>query len=296
MGRAPGTVRCLAHMPKQSTLSTKDYDTGEDGLPRELVGSWVRDKHLRLRHYIAATKEVRRGWLGPRKAGATYIDLFCGPGRARVRDTATGIDGSPVVAWRESVASGAPFSVLHIADKQPQLVDAAQQRLRTTDGPVQVEVGEAIESVQRIAAKLDPRGLHFAFLDPYSLAALPFEVLRHLAAFERMDILIHVSAQDLQRNLGRYIKSKFCPLDSFAPNWRKGIDPTRPGQIVRGQVFQHWTALLGSLVSRAVEVVRADDKNQRLYWLALAARHPLAHKIWESMSNIEPQRRLRLPP
>jgi hypothetical protein len=51
---------------------------GDDGLPAEEVGKWAKTKHESLCRYIDISRGVRRKWIAPRKAGATYIDLFCG--------------------------------------------------------------------------------------------------------------------------------------------------------------------------------------------------------------------------
>jgi three-Cys-motif partner protein len=71
---------------------------------------------------------------------------------------------------------------------------------------------------------LNPSGLHFAFLDPYKLDSLPFSIIRKLAELKSMDTLIHVSIQDFQRNLQRYMKQEGGPLDRFAPGWRKFVN------------------------------------------------------------------------
>ena len=147
--------------------------------------------------------------------------------------------------------------------------------------------------MDRVIAKLDPYALHFAFLDPFGLKALPFDVLRKLAALKRMDMLIHVSVQGLQRNLERFANSKSCALDIFAPGWRAVVDPRHIDANTRSRVFEHWRGLLGTLgmtVSDAVELVRADE-NQPLYWLAFAARHPLPIGLWEKFSRIDEQGR-----
>jgi three-Cys-motif partner protein len=282
---------------KPPRLKSEQYESDEDGLPREIVGPWVRDKHLRLQHYVGATRAARRKYIGPGKAGATYIDLFCGPGRARI-DSGKVIDGSSLVAWRQSVEDRVPFTALHVADAHPQLAAATETRLRRLGAPVHAEIGTANATVDRITAKLRPEGLHFALLDPYGLSALPFEVIRKLASFKRMDLLVHVSVQGLQRNLGRFIRSKSCSLDAFAPGWRERVDASRPELMIRTRVFEHWAQLLkgvGLTVAGAVELVTAGS-NQPLYWLAFAARHPLPIELWEKISNIGLQGRLRLGP
>lgn len=279
-------------MPKRpSPLDSKKYEPDEDGFPREIVGAWVKEKHLRLQHYVGATWAARRRYIGRGKAGATYIDLFCASARARIAGTAEVRDGSPLIAWRQSLADGVPFTAIHIADSHPRLLEAARVRLERVGAPVHTELGEAASVVDRVIAKLDPYALHFTFLDPFGLKALPFEVLRKLAAFKRMDMLIHVSVQGLQRNLGRFADSNTCPLDTFAPEWRAVVDSRHIDANTRSRIFEHWRTLLGTLgmkVSDAVELIRADE-NQPLYWLAFAARHPLPIGLWERICRVGQQ-------
>ena len=81
----------------------------EDGLLIDEVGVWTKEKHERLRKYVDFTRGVRKKWVHG-TGGATYIDLFCGAGRAVVRETGERIDGSPLVAFRTAAAGKIPFS------------------------------------------------------------------------------------------------------------------------------------------------------------------------------------------
>ena len=106
-----------------------------------------------------------------------------------------------------------------------------------------------------------------------------------------MDLLIHVSTMDLQRNLIQM--SEDGRLDRFAPGWRSHVDLNQRNDIAKMQVFKHWISLftkLGYNVSDNIERV-SGAKNQPLYWLVLAAKHPLADKFWGQVSNVEPQTR-----
>lgn len=91
---------------------------GPDGLVVQCVGAWAKEKHDYVRRYIAATHAARRKYLvskGRRPAGgAGYIELFAGPGGARIRSSDEIIDGSPLVAAKHS---DAPFTKLIYADK-----------------------------------------------------------------------------------------------------------------------------------------------------------------------------------
>jgi hypothetical protein len=60
----------------------------DDGLPIDEVGVWALEKHERLRKYISAARGARRKYLPPSgTGGATYVDLYCGSGKAIIRDT-----------------------------------------------------------------------------------------------------------------------------------------------------------------------------------------------------------------
>lgn len=265
----------------------------EDGLPLACVGEWAQEKHARIRKYVDISHAARRRFTnGP--GGSTYIDLFCGPGRARIRGTETIIDGSALVAAREAIDNGVPYTQIHIADTNPGFLDASEMRLRRLNVDVATYHGKAEVSVNRIAAALNPSGLHFALLDPYDLGSLPFAVIEQLASFERMDILVHFSQQDLQRNLRRYIRAKESPLDRFAPGWREKIDENRRDDVIRASILEHWLALIRHCNMRTAEGVEevTGSKNQHLYWLVFIARHNLALQFWNEIRRVTRQQPL----
>ena len=262
----------------------------EDGLPIDDVGAWVKEKHERLRQYVDITRAVRRRFVEG-TGGATYIDLYCGSARARVRDFAEIIDGSPLVAAKTARDGGAPFSNIFIADASEALCRAAEERIVRAGFSPTVEVGTAEETVGRIVKKLSPYGLHFVFLDPFNLQDLPFSVITALARLKRVDLLMHVSAQDLQRNLHSYTRPGDNRLDRFAPGWRSAVDIQRPPRVVRAGLLEYWAKkieALGLPPARHAELISGTSKNQRLYWLVLAARHDLARQLWDKIRN--PQR------
>ena len=112
----------------------------DDGLViAEDVGEWSLEKHERLRKYVDITRETRRKYADGARfpeyhGGATYIDLFCGPGRARIRESGHIVDGSPLVAFKSAVAGGVPFSEIHLADLSQEFNDAAVQRIANAGG------------------------------------------------------------------------------------------------------------------------------------------------------------------
>ncbi|MGA7711797.1 MAG: three-Cys-motif partner protein TcmP [Rhizomicrobium sp.] len=274
----------------------------DDGLViAEDVGEWSLEKHERLRKYVDITRETRRKYADGARfpeyhGGATYIDLFCGPGRARIRESGHIVDGSPLVAFKSAVAGGVPFSEIHLADLSQEFNDAAVQRIANAGGTAFGYVGPAEVTAREVVSHLNPHGLHFAFLDPYNLAGLSFDVIRTLAALKRIDLLMHVSVQDMQRNSDRYTTAEHTVFDVFAPGWRSKVDTNQRLDAIRAAVLEHWRTLiagLGFLDIRSVELVRGSQ-NQRLYWLAFASRHKIANEFWDKIRNISGQREFKL--
>lgn len=261
----------------------------EDGLPASEFGSWSLEKHERLRKYVDAAHGARRSF-----AHAAYVDLYCGPGRVRL-ETGVFVDGSPLVAFTSAARHQDQFTDFCIADRESTFVGAAKARLESRGARVHSFVGEARNIVDDVTRALNPVGLHFAFLDPYNLASLPFVVIEKLAAFKRMDFLIHVSSMDLKRDLHNYLKPESRVLDDFAPGWRSQIDARQRPELVRQAIFEHWRGLLVSQLrlqpnERVEEVL--NSKNTDLYWLVFVSRAKLAHKLWEAIANVSPQGRL----
>ena len=75
----------------------------------------------------------------------------------------------------------------------------------------------------KIVQSLDRHGLHLAFLDPYNLGTLSFDLFVELAKLKRIDVIAHVSLHDLQRNAGRYASEAHDEFDKFAPGWREKV-------------------------------------------------------------------------
>lgn len=268
---------------------------GDDGLPAEDVGVHAKQKHEYLKRYLDISRSARKRFLDG-LGGATYIDLFCSVGRARVRDSGEFIDGSAVAAWKISIESGTPFSAIYLADADDDRRRVMAERLRRLEAPVKELPGTALDAARLIPGVVNKYGLHFAFLDPYNLSALDFGILESLSSLKRMDMLIHVSAMDLQRNLGANMHSEESEWDRFAPGWREQVSPAAPQREIRRLVMDYWRSRVAGLGVHPgsdgdVKMI-TGRQNQYLYWLLLAAKHELALKFWKIASNPEGQQEL----
>jgi len=263
---------------------------GDDGLIADEVGEWAKEKHSYLTRYIDISHGARQRFIGPGKAGATYFDPFCATGRSKVRGTGEWIDGSAVAAWKASVASGAPFTQVFISDIDQACVDACTARLKKLNAPVTAICADAVSAVPQMISGVNNLGLHLALLDPYNLE-LDFRIIQGLSALKRVDLVIHLSAMDLQRNLANNLKGDESAFDVLAPGWRDSIDLAASKQTIRAAVIEYWrgkVAALGKWPSATQRLI-TGEKHQPLYWLLLASGHQLAQKFWGIATNPEKQ-------
>jgi three-Cys-motif partner protein len=246
------------------------------------VGPWARAKHMRLSRYVDIAKGARAKFVPPRATGgAGYIELFSGPGRSLIEGTSEYIDGSPLVAYRAAHASGVRFSEIHLNDINHEKAAALDFRIRAAGGAAIVHSGPAAVVIDRVIGAINPSGLHFAFLDPYNLEYLSFDIIEKLSRFRHMDMLVHVSVQDLQRNLDRY-SVQGGVFDKFAPGWRARVDRNQAIAPFRAALLEYWLGeirKLGTMPAEGMELI-VGSKNQRLYWLMFVAAHELAQKLW----------------
>lgn len=262
-----------------------------DGLPCGEVGAWARKKHEYLRRYIEISSAARKMFIGQHNAGATFTDLFCNAGRSQIKDTTTIIDGSPLVAWKASQEKQSPFSTVFVADVDDAMREACCTRLNRLGANCQAIPGDAVQAAAALAKRVDHYGLHLAFIDPYSLGALDFRIFQALRNLKRLDLIVHVSAMDLQRNLPLNLKGESDQFDRWAPGWRDAVKSVSDQLEMRARIVEHWKKLIAGLgvwPSTEMRLVKGDQ-GQRLYWLMLAAKHDLPRKFWGIAANPEGQ-------
>ncbi|WP_078515142.1 three-Cys-motif partner protein TcmP [Xanthomonas citri] len=261
-----------------------EYEAGVDGYPQEVVGSWVRDKHELLKGYVRASRLAR----GKMRGEPCLLDLYCGPGRSRIRGSGGAVVPGGTLAAAEASVEGRdafPFSRIVIGDISSVNVAACKARLEalysvTVDG----HVGTAEAVVERIASTLPRKGLHLAYLDPYALHALPFSVIQSLSRLGRVDLMIHFASLDMTRNLvGR--ADLWPGFDKVAPGWRDVCLGSHGKSVIRQRFFEHWVSLirgLGYHVSPHAKAIRNTGQRE-IYRLVLASKHPLGANIWSTL-------------
>ena len=253
----------------------------EDGMRAMRVGDWGKAKYDILRKYVQAASTARKKW--PEHC---FVDLYCGPGRINYKTGGGFADGGAIVAWRQSVASREPFTKVYISDLDPLNVECCSKRLRQLGATVVEQVGKAVEIAPKVADML-PHGQHVAYLDPFSLGAMPFSVVQAFANLKKTDIILNYAISDQTRNLDKMMAKDIGDLDAFAPGWEQVIDPNMPIRGAWVQLVNYWLKLLMAEGVQYSEVM-PEFKNTRggvLYWLVYAAHHGHGFKLWESIAN-----------
>jgi three-Cys-motif partner protein len=265
-------------MPTQG----EHYWLDEDKLWVENVGPWAKEKIKILTDYVQISSGTRKKY-----THCGFLDVFSGPGRSKIRDTTELIDGSPIAAYKQAQKSQ-PFSSIYISDADQDLLNSATSRLRDLGAPVNSVKGPASSSLPTIVHSLSPSGLHLAFLDPHNLGTLSFDLFECLAKLQRIDVIVHVSLGDLQRNVDRYTSEDHAQFDRFAPGWREHVRTDVNQVSLRAAILEYWTdkvVALGLPRAKHCELIRGTN-NQRLYWLMFLAKHELPHAFWKKITSL----------
>jgi three-Cys-motif partner protein len=245
------------------------------------VGSWVPEhKHRLLSHYLNASRGAWKQW--PERI---FIDPFCGPGRIQVKGERITRDGGALVAWH-TLASTAPFTRMLIGDIADERVTACQQRLTQLGAPAISFPGPALSTIKDMVAAVPGSSLCMAYIDPYNLALLDFDILRTLSKLKTLDLAVNFSLMDLHRNVDMELtRARF---DAAAPGWRdKAWARTTNLAGLPGNLFNYWCELvkgLGFQYSEAMPIV-VNDRGSNLYRVVFFSRHPFPNKIWTSVAR-----------
>jgi three-Cys-motif partner protein len=286
----PKSCRFGGHTKENGNCS----QAGDDGLPVQCVGAWTADKHDILRRYIGATRSARAKYLPPNRGGAAFIDLFAGPGRARVRGTQQVVDGSPLIALGHAES---PFSRVILCDKDAENVDALRRRTAAdTRGRAVVEAGDANAVIDKLVTQVPPYGLNLALIDPFSLGALHFDTVAKLASFKRMDLIIFFPVWEIRR-FSDVHRKRYGALLSQAlgtDEWEQVLK--RPGGAPQLIPLFHrqLETRFGYTSKNTYSAPVRGTTGVALYHLVFASKHSRGDTIWESVTRRSPSGQTRL--
>ena len=239
-------------------------------------------KHRFLDTYLRATRHAWKRW-----PGRVFIDPFAGPGRIQVKGEAFSRDGGAVVAWR-ALLDSAPFTGVLVGDVEDTRAEACERRLKSLGAPARSFAGPAVETVPAMIASVPTNALCFAYIDPYNLELLSFEILKALSQLRHVDLAINFSTMDLRRNVEFEFDPRRARFDGTAPGWRDAPAIRAASKSnVSGEFFRYWCELvkqLGFTHSREMPFV-FNDHGQPIYRIIFFARHSLPKRVWDDIAR-----------
>lgn len=255
----------------------------EHGLPVQCVGRWAKEKHDYVRRYIAAASGARKKFAARGSGGLCYIDLFAGPGRAFIAKTREFIDGTPLIAMRET---NEPFTRLVFCDKDKENVAALRART-TSDKRVRIIDGDCNALIEHIATEIPKSALSLAVIDPFGASVMAFETIARLASFDRMDLIVHFPTMGIKRNVERPSYAKHVDRLLGTREWRDVVqrDPEKVVQLI--PMLKDRLSTLGYARDDDASGVPAfkNDEGGVMYHLFFVSKNALGYKLWKSITR-----------
>jgi three-Cys-motif partner protein len=275
----------------ESAAMKSQKGVADDGLPMSRVGPWALQKYRLLDLYDTLfSTGMKRHW-----NQRVYVDLFCGPGRARIRGTGRVEETSPLIALRVPDR----FDKYIFCDRDANNISALCDRVvrEFPDVEATYVLGDCNEVVARIVEQV-PRPssgrsvLCFCFADPFGIDDLKVKTIQALSARARTDFLVLLALDmDANRFQSLYVKETSRVIDEFLddPSWRskwaiardQGVD----FRIFLAKAFASRMVDLGYLSAglERMKEVRSDERNLPLYHLAFFSKHPRGYQFWDQV-------------
>ncbi len=267
----------------------EEIQVADDGLICGEIGRWAETKYRLISLYdeLFATG-MKNKW-----DQRIYIDLYAGAGHSLIRQTDIRVKGSPILAL------GVPdrFDKYIFCEQSDELLQALRQRTERIAPAADVvcvhgSCDTEIEKIRRAIPRGSPTNkvLSLCLIDPFDFG-IKFETVRRLSeAFVDFLVLLAVG-MDAGRNYDHYVDGNHPKIDEALgnTNWRgrwKNYSSSKRGfrEFLAGE-FALSMKSLGYLDVKIhqMKLVRSDEKNLPLYYLALFSRHSTAYQFWDQV-------------
>ena len=156
-----------------------------------------------------------------------------------------------------------------------------------------VIVGDCNAEIGELVARIPPRSLTLAFVDPEGLH-INFETLRVLTNGRQIDVaVLFADRMDIVRNVALYAGQSESNLDRFLgphSNWRTqwgNLPNQNPENICQlfGDIFRSQLESELGFKEFSDKVYKAGKTP--IYRIIYASKHPLGAKFWDEISKID---------
>ena len=263
----------------------EQFRVQDDGLVCPEIRRWAETKYRLLKLYDELFATGMKNKWGKR----VYIDLYAASGYGRLKGTDTILMGSPLIAL--TVAH--PFDKYIFCEEDEELLEALKARVKriAPSADVTFVSGSCDDKIAEIMAAIPKayggtKVLSLCLVDPFDFG-LKFESIRKLSAVF-MDFLVLLAVgMDANRNYSHYVEGNHPKLDEAFGNkaWReRWANEPHPRNFMRF-LAREFASSMQSLEYLEqpldqMNMVKSDEKNLPLYYLALFSRHATAYKFW----------------
>lgn len=261
----------------------------DDGLACPEVRWWAESKYRLISLYdeLFATG-MKNKW-----DQRVYIDLYAGAGYSRVQGTEVRLKGSPILALSVPDA----FDKYIFCEENEDLLAALRQRtLRIAPNAdvsfIPGSCDNEIEAICEAIPKGTPRNkvLSLCLVDPFDFG-IKFATIRRLSRVFVDFLVLLAVGMDAGRNYDHYVDGNHPKIDEALGNteWRERWKTYKGGRKRFREFLASEFAMsmhsLGYLDVKPhqMKLVRSDEKNLPLYYLALFSRHPTAFQFWDEV-------------
>ncbi len=260
----------------------------DDGLVCPQVGSWAETKY----RLIALYDELFATGMKDKWRNRVYVDLYSGAGLARIQNTSIVLKGSPILA----LTVQHPFDKYIFCEESPELLSALRTRskriaptadIEYVEGDCDGKIGEICAAIPKASAS--NKVLSLCCVDPFDFG-IRFETLRRLSAFYIDFLVLLAVGMDANRNYDHYVDGNSDKIDVALGNteWRHRWKTHVSRSDFRPFLAREFATSMESLGYLPQELhqmvlVRSDEKNLPLYYIALFSRSKIAYGFWKDV-------------
>ena len=262
--------------------------TDSDGLPCSEVRRWAETKYRLISMYDELFSTGMKNKWGRR----IYIDLYAGAGYSHVQGTNTILKGSPILALNVQQ----PFDRYIFCEEDPELLAALQERVKriAPGADVKYVPGDCDSNIDKICSLIPKASpghtvLSLCFVDPFDFG-LKFATIRRLSSFYIDFLVLLAVGMDANRAYDHYVEGNSTKIDEALGNkgWRERWKTYVFRSDFRTFLASEFAKSMESLrylrqELHKMRLVRSDEKNLPLYYLALFSRNERAYKFWEEV-------------
>jgi three-Cys-motif partner protein len=278
-----------AHTILLMASECEKYHVEDDGLICPEIRRWAETKY----RLISLYDELFATGMKAKWNQRIYIDLYAGAGYGRVKGTNTILLGSPLIA----LAVDHLFDKYIFCEQDEELLEALKTRVKriAPHADVTYVLGSCDMKIEEICAAI-PRGsasnkvLSLCMVDPFDFG-IKFETIRRLSSVFVDFLVLLAVGMDAARNYDHYVDGENEKIDEALGNteWRERWKNLGNGR----KKFINFLAAEFAMSMKSLDyldqtldqmkLVRSDEKNLPLYYLALFSRHITAYQLWEQV-------------